>query len=252
MAVQGPRMTHPNDVSGQERLISRLQAIAPLDEADVQAIAALPMTIREIAAGQDIVRDGDRPHESCVLVQGFLQRHKDLPSGARQILAFHLPGDVPDLQSLHLGRLDHSLQAVTDSTIAKIPHAAVQALIDSHPRVGHALWRESLIDAAKFREWIANLGGRPALARLAHLFCELYVRSRAVHLGEPGVCHMPLTQARLADALGLSVVHASRSLGALRRSGLIALGGRQLQILDWPGLQAVGEFDPAYLHLRPD
>ena len=236
--------------SGQRRLATRLQAIAELDSEDMAALAALPMTVRQAPAGAEIVREGERTHESVVLVDGFLQRHKDLPSGARQVLAFHVPGDVPDLQSLHLPVLDHTLAAVADSTIAAVPHAALYALARTRPNLGVALWRESLIDAAKFREWIANLGGRRASARLAHLLCEIYVRSRAVGVAEGAECFMPLTQPRLAEALGLSAVHGNRSMTALRTAGFLELKGRQMRILDWEGLRAHAEFDPAYLHLR--
>ncbi len=52
--------------------------------------------------GEDIVRDGDRPSECSLVLEGFAFRYKLLPDGRRQILAFHTPGDLPDLQSLHI------------------------------------------------------------------------------------------------------------------------------------------------------
>jgi CRP-like cAMP-binding protein len=243
-------MTGSTAMDARQRLLTRLGVVATLGEEERAAIAALPITVREVEPGEDIVREGDRTQESCVVIDGFLQRHKDLRGGGRQILAFHVPGDVPDLQSLHLPLMDHTLSAVSPSAVGLIPHTALHILLRDHPGAGVALWREGLIDAARLREWIVNLGSRAAPARLAHLFCELYVRNRTVGLGGDGWCFLPLTQTRMGEAMGLSMVHVSRVTKVLREQGLVEVRGRELHILDWPGLQRVAEFDPAYLHLH--
>ena len=62
-------------------------------------------------------------------------------------------------------------------------------------------------------------------------------------------CDLPVTQAELGDALGLSTVHVNRSLQELRGKGLITLKGSVLRVIDWEGLKEAGEFDPTYLHL---
>ena len=79
--------------------------------------------------------------------------------------------------------------------------------------------------------------------------CELFLRLRAIGLAEESAFELPLTQAEIGDALGLSTVHVNRSLQRLRALGLIASSGRRLLIRDWRGLSEVGEFDPTYLHL---
>ena len=61
---------------------------------------------------------------------------------------------------------------------------------------------------------------------------------------------MPITQAELADASGLSTVHVNRTLQELRASGLISTQRGSAIIEDWDGLREAGEFDPTYLHLR--
>jgi hypothetical protein len=48
----------------------------------------------------------------------------------------------------------------------------------------------------------------------------------------------------------MTTVHVNRSLKRLRDDGLIRSGKRSVIIEDWDGLQAAGEFDPTYLHLR--
>jgi CRP-like cAMP-binding protein len=74
-------------------------------------------------------------------------------------------------------------------------------------------------------------------------------RARSVGLADDVIEQSP-TQEELGDALGLSVVHVSRTLKVLREDGLVTAKSRRIVVLDWEGLKAAGEFDPAYLHLK--
>jgi CRP-like cAMP-binding protein len=197
------------------------------------------------------VKEGDRPLDCCLIVQGFVARYKLLGEGQRQIFSFHIPGDIPDIQSLHLEVMDHSLGALTPCRVAYIPHQSLNELILRHPNLGSAFWRDTLIDAAVFREWLAGVGRRTAYQRIAHLICELYVRLQAVGLAEEWSFELPITQVEMADALGLSSVHVNRVLQDLRREGLIVSRSPVTAIADWERLQVAGDFDPGYLHLRP-
>jgi CRP-like cAMP-binding protein len=127
----------------------------------------------------------------------------------------------------------------------------MRGFIHAHPRIGDIFWRDTLIDAAIFREWIANVGRREAYGRIAHLLCEVFVRLRAVGLTNGQAYQLPITQAELGDATGLSTVHVNRTLQELRGNGLITTPrGGHVIIEDWDGLREAGEFDPTYLHIR--
>jgi len=230
-------------------LLRKLESIAPLAPEEKAALLRLPLRLKTVAAHQDIVRAGDTPSESCLIVAGFACRYSLTAEGKRQILSFHIAGDIPDLQSLHIDVMDHSLATLAPSSLAFIQHDDLRSLTRSHPRLGDLLWRDTLIDAAIFRQWMVGLGRRDAYGRIAHLLCELLVRLRAVELVEDHAFTLPVTQAELGDAFGLSTVHVNRVLQDLRGNGLITLQGSSLKVLDWEGLQRAGEFDPTYLHL---
>ena len=146
--------------------------------------------------------------------------------------------------------MDHSLSAVTNVTAASITHEALRDLLERHPHLNAAFWRDTLVDAAIFREWVANDGRRAAYQRLAHTFCELYLKQAAVDLAHDYRCPMPMTQVDLADATGLTSVHINRTLRDLRRDKLIDLRSRILVIHDWTRLVEAAEFDPRYLQLN--
>ena len=146
-------------------LVTKLKVSNNLSEDDVQAIEALPIRRRDLEAQQRIVTDGDRPTDCCLLFSGFAYRANTIIDGRRQVLSLHIPGEIPDMQSLHLHVMDHDLITMTPSVVGLISHDAVKTLGRARPAVADAFWRETLIDAAIFREWIVNVGARPANAR---------------------------------------------------------------------------------------
>ena len=163
-------------------LVRRLERIGRLTDDERRAIENLPAKVHTLGPRQDIVREGEKPSHSCLLVEGWAFRYKILGEGRRQILSFHVPGDVPDLHSLHIDTMDHGLAALTKATIAFIPHESLFDVTKRFPGLAGILWRETLIDAAIFRQWITGMGQRDAFGRMAHLFCELYCKLEAMGL----------------------------------------------------------------------
>jgi CRP-like cAMP-binding protein len=231
-------------------LIRKLETTTVLSEDDRAAILALPATVKEFAADQDIVCEGTQPSQCCLLVEGFLCRYKMTPDGKRQIISFHVPGDIPDLQSLHIDVMDHSLATMVASKVALIPHEAVRKLTHGQPRIADAFWRDTLIDASIFREWIVNVASRDAYNRIAHLLCEIFMKLQAVGIVSGNSFTLPLTQTEIGDATGLSTVHVNRSIMRLRGDGLITLERNVCTIPDLGRLERAAMFDPTYLHVK--
>lgn len=234
----------------QNPLIRKLNSIFTLTDDERQALENLPMQVTVLKADQDIAREGDRPSRCCLLLNGFACSYKVTAEGKRQIVSFNIAGDIPDLQSLHLNLLDNSVSTMTQCGVGFIPHEALRDLCTRYPRIAAALWRETLVDAAIFREWVMNVGRREGSSRIAHVLCELLVRLRAIGLVEGYACDLPITQAEFADAIGFTTVHVNRILQHMRAEGLIQLKGERLNIPDWEKLKQAGEFDPTYLHLE--
>jgi CRP-like cAMP-binding protein len=236
-----------------EPLITKLLSLAELDEPDRDAILALPHTVRELARSDYVVREGDTPTHCCLLARGFAIRHKIVgKQGGRQIVNFHVAGDMVDLQNSLLGVADHNVQALTDMTAIFIAREALLALAFSRPAVGRALWTESLVEGAIQREWVANIGRRDARSRVAHLLCEFAYRLDAVGLGEECNYELPMTKEQIADTVGLTSVHVNRTLMGLDREGLTQRTKKSVVIQSFGKLAEVGDFRPTYLHLARD
>ena len=231
-----------------EALIGKLEQFAPLGEADRDAIRALTYSTRKARAGAYLVRDGSDHTHCCLLIDGYACRHKTTADGGRQIVSFHMRGDIVDLPHLLFAKADHNVQAITAATIACIPAAQLKAVAHAHPAIADALWRDVLIDASIFREWVLNVGRRDARTRIAHMICEFVTRAQAAGLGSPDRFDLPLTQEQIADATGLTSVHVNRMLQALGQAGVIARDRREIRILDWQRMRDIAGFDESYLH----
>ncbi len=224
---------------------------ADFDAADEIAILGLPHRTKRIERSGYIVRERELTAHSCLLVSGFAIRHKIVGDGARQIVAIHMKGDVVDLQNSFLGVADHSVQVLTEAEVALIPRDAIKQLAFERPRVGMAMWFDTLVDASIFREWIANVGRRDARTRIAHLLCEFSLRLKVAGLGEATDYELPMTQEHIADCTGLTPVHVNRMLKQLEMEELISRrNSRTVTIGDWNKLAHAGDFDSTYLHLR--
>jgi hypothetical protein len=126
------------------------------------------------------------------------------------------------------------------------------------PSLGIAIWRETLLDAAIFREAITNNSARlkPArmahlfCARMAHLFCELFYRARLSQLNRGNRCSIALTLPQLGETLAMAIASVNRTLQQLRSSGSMDFREGELIVLNWRELQRLGDFNPDYLHLK--
>ena len=125
---------------------------------------------------------------------------------------------------------------------------AMNRLLREQPAVADAFWRDALIDASIFREWVLNVGRRDARSRVAHMLCEFAARRQASGLGAPEEFDLPFTQDKVADATGMTSVHVNRTLRVLREEGALIADGPKVRIADWDLLQRIGGFDQAYLH----
>ena len=131
-----------------------------------------------------------------------------------------------------------------------IPHVEIRRMFERRPAAGFAIWRETLIDAAIFREAITNNSARGKPARMAHLFCELFYRARTLGHARDDQLQLPVSLIQLGEALGMAIATVNRTLVELRASRAADFRSGTLMVHNWGRLCAIGEFDPVYLHLK--
>ena len=232
------------------QFVDKLTALAPLLPNDIAALVLATDRPRRIAARVDLIREGDRPGPVFVMLEGWACRYKILPNGLRQVVAFLLPGDSCDLHIGLLEEMDHSIQTIVPSLVATIEREQMDTMMDEHRQIGKAMYISQLIDEGTMRAWIASMGRRTSIERVAHLMCELYMRARNIGLAVEPTFALPLSQLLLADALGMTPVHLNRVLKILRQEGAMTLQRGSLSITDPAKLVRIAGFDENYLHRR--
>lgn len=230
-------------------LVCKLESFADLRDADKAAIERLTSRPRDFRAGEDLIHEGDRPKHVFLLMEGWAYRYKVLANGRRQILAYLLPGDFCDIHIFVLKYMDHNIALLNNAKVVAVPADDMLALMTDHPDIERALWWATLVDEAILREWMTSMGQRDAFPRVAHILVELWLRMRMIGLADENEFSLPLTQAEIADGLGLTPVHVNRTLQKLRAGGLISLDRKRLTIHHPQRLMELSGFEPNYLHL---
>lgn len=229
------------------RMLRTRDEISPAEE---KAIRGAVAEIREIGPDKIVVPMGKDLSTSLLLIDGWMARSKRLEDGNRQISQLHIAGDFVDLHGFALKRLDHDVVTMSRCRYAVVPHERLRDITERFPHLTRVYWFSTTLDAAIHREWAVSLGSRPALQRMAHLFCELLVRCEIAGTASDRSFDFPLIQRELGECLGITPVHVNRTLQEMRRRQLIVLEARRVRILDHDALAGVAAFDPAYLYLE--
>jgi CRP-like cAMP-binding protein len=229
---------------GFERLLGELAA------AEREHLGRLEAGGRRIAARQKLIDRGQNGGRAYLLQSGWLMEYRGLRDGGRQILNFRLPGEVVGLEGVAYAAALHSVATLTECLIVDLELAAFEELQRSFARLATTLFVQTLREEAILHEWEASLGRRSASARIAHLLLELQRRLELRGLCEGNAFDFPVTQADLADCVGITPPYANRILRTMQQSGLIRIRGRRLALLDLEGLVEAAGFERAYLEAR--
>lgn len=242
-------MVDANDRSLQ-LFVKRLESRSELTHTEVSALLALRGETSEFAAHVDIIRAGQPIDNSYLVIDGLVGRFGQTADGSRQITCLYIPGDMADLPSVVSQKSAWGLAALSPTRLLSIPHVALRRLANAHPGIAEAFWRDCVADGSIFSEWVVNVGRRKALSRVAHVLCEMGVRSELAGQGKRGSYPLPITQVDLGDATGLTSVHVNRTLRELRVRSTAEMRSGNVTIFDWEQLADIGDFDPGFLLLN--
>lgn len=204
----------------------------------------------KLPKGRDVVISGSRQDGVYVNHDGWLARYKILHKGSRQIIDFVLPGQIFGMPACLFRRAPYSVLTITEATVSAIPLDMLDDVFRNDPALAKTLFWTVANQAAILGEHLIDTGRRSAYERVSHLLLELFVRlnhGRLSGAAEDMTFSIPLTQELIADALGLTTVHVSRTLRALREDRLIAMDGRSITIVDFDALSALSDFEESYL-----
>jgi CRP-like cAMP-binding protein len=235
--------------SALQLFANRLASRSILTDEETGAVLSLSGHVNEVAAHIDFVRQGEEVDHACLVIKGLVGRYGQRRDGARQITCLHIPGDMADLPSVVSPKSGWGLTALSRAIILRIPHADLRHIAAQHSGIAEAFWRDCVAEGSMFSEWVVNVGLRDAASRLAHLFCEMAIRSEHAGHGSRASFPLQITQEGLGEAMGLTSVHVNRTMMKLRTDGIVEHRGGIVTVHDWKRLVSLADFDSAYMLL---
>ena len=232
-----------------QRFVTKLLLRSQLSGEEQEAILRLNCRATQVRARTDIVSPGETVDHACLVAQGLVARFDQMLDGDRQITSFYIPGDMADLHSVVSPAAAWGITALSPATVVRVPHKELLEVARAYSAIMLAFWRDTVADGSVLAKWVGNLGRQDARARLAHVLCEIGIRMELAGLGTRTAFELDATQDQLADALGLTAVHVNRTLQRLRAERAVMTRGHVVEVLDWPRLADIAEFDPDFLLL---
>lgn len=227
--------------------LRKMEIFRPLEERELKFIAGFKTGELTVDAGSTILLEENKTPHLYTVLDGWVFRHKSLVDGRRQILNFAFPGDLLGLQLAILSEMQHTVTALTRTTLCVFPRDKVWSIFKEYPELAYSMtWmaarEEQMVDGH-----LLSIGRRNAFEKLSYLILHLHDRAMAAGYGNSRSFDAPFTQEHLSDALGITPVHISRTLKKMQANELIDWKRDRIRILDRNRLEeAAGyEADPA-------
>jgi CRP/FNR family transcriptional regulator, anaerobic regulatory protein len=205
----------------------------------------------QVERGTSFLVQGATSEHLFTVLAGWAFRYKMLPDGRRQILNYALPGDFVGLQASVLNHMEHSVEALTDMVLCIFPRDKLWELHRGHPTLAFDLTWLAAREEQILDENLLSVGRRSALERIAYLMLHLFTRAKQLNLAQGNKFEFPLTQQHVADTLGMSLVHANKTLQRLRRSGTVRWNRNEVEIVDAAALARAARYDVPQAGVRP-
>src|SRR5687767_15896291 len=101
-------------------LIRKLERFDPWSSEERQAVLETATMTLRLPAHADLVQEGEIPDAVHVMLEGFTCGYKLLPDGRRQIVSYCVPGDVCDLRTLLLPRMECAIGTLSSVQVARL------------------------------------------------------------------------------------------------------------------------------------
>ncbi len=177
------------------------------------ALQGTPMSYRR---NEEIFGEGERAEHLYRVVAGTVRTIRFSSDGRRQILGFHLPGDVFGIEA----GADHTLsaEAVTDAEVALVRRSLVDAAAAEDVSAAQALIALMQRQLQSAQEHALVLGRKGAGERVAAFLLQLTDR-----LAASCEIDLPMSRADIADHLALTIETVSRAFTQMERDHTIGL-----------------------------
>jgi len=163
--------------------------------------------------------------------------------GVEQTIGFYLPGELMGLDALLHGRFNCSAVALETGSVCELPLSRLNELCVEIPSLQQQMTRILSKEIASDHDQILLLGHSSAKEKMATFLLMLSRRYGALGFSKTEF-NLSMRRQDIANFLGLSNETISRQLTELRKTGIISVKQRGIQIIDLKLLRSIVE--PCY------
>ena len=195
---------------------------------DHELLETSPLYFRVLKPGQHVFYNGDLNEVVYAVRSGSFKTYLSTGSNDEQVLDFHLPGEVLDINAVGTGRHGASAVALETASVCEVPLTGLQ----NHGRDSHRLLFELFAEELNHvRHMLLMIARKAAESRVASFLCSLSRRFETRGFSARAF-NLSMTRQDIGNHLGLSIETVSRILRHLQQDGLLEVNGRQITIRD--------------------
>ncbi|MEG3753967.1 FNR family transcription factor [Psychromonas arctica] len=215
----------------QDCSISQLCIPYSLNETELERLDTIIERKKPIQKGNEIFKAGEPMKCLYAIRSGTLKSYTITEQGDEQITGFHLAGDLVGFDGISSGHHPSFAQALETAMICEIPYDTLDSLSTSMPKLRQQILRLMSNEIVDDQSMILLLSKKNAEERLASFINNLSVRYAARGFS-PKEFRLSMTRGDIGNYLGLTVETISRLLGRFQKSGMIAVKGKYITVLD--------------------
>jgi CRP/FNR family transcriptional regulator len=239
----GDQGRSPREAIGMTMNLSELAALLGVPIPADSGFPDIDFPVRRIKAGEYLHRAGDAFDAVHAVRSGFLKTVCVDRSGAEQVLALPMGGDVVGLDGIDPGRYPADVVALDESHVAAISFVRLARLGREHAGLERLTYRIFSRELMQYQSMIRLRGTLGAEPRLAAFLLDLSAR-----LGRLGYSRtsfvLRATRAAIGSYLGVKLETVSRALSGFAAAGLIEVDRRTVTLRDLEGLRRIVEPPP--------
>jgi CRP-like cAMP-binding protein len=201
-----------------------------------QALLAVISTVVRFKKGERIYAEGDRADAVFNMITGVVKSYRTLPDDRQNIFGFLFADNLIGLAQN--GLYVNSAEAVTSSTLYKIPTALLEARLRNYPDLDFQVISKLCHELREAQRHAVLLSEQHAVGKVG-LFLQMLETHQAARGESTGEVYLQMTRRDIASYAGITPEAVTRSLRDLVGRGAITFRDRRhVQIVNRARLEA--------------
>ena len=202
---------------------------------------------RTLKKGETLFEQGD-PLKSLYMVHaGFVKMSLLAENGDRQIVGFHMPGEILGFDAIENDVHTCTAEALDSSSICELPYDQLSNLCQQVPALYKNFMALMSHDISDKHEMMMLLGKKSGEARVTILLLNLALKFHA--RGYSGTeFNLGMSRLDMSNYLGLAVETVSRFISHIQEEKIIQVDRKYIRILDMPKLRMLAGVSEQCVH----